>query len=61
MRIVDDEQQRCLGLALGDHAEGGEADQEDIRRIAPGDAKGYLESPALRIRKLIQAVEERKQ
>jgi hypothetical protein len=46
MRIVDDEQQRFLGLALGDHAEGGEADQEDIRRIAPGDAKAI--SRALR-------------
>ena len=36
VRILDDEQQRCLRLALGDHAEGRQADQEDIGRIALG-------------------------
>ena len=36
MRILDHEQQRCLRLALGDHAEGCQADQEDIGRIALG-------------------------
>ena len=61
VRILDDEQQRCLRLALGDHAERRQADQEDIGRIALGDAEGDVESPALRIRKSIQAVEEGQQ
>ena len=61
MRIVDDEQQRCPRRALGEHAEGRQTDQEGIGRIALGVAKSDVERPALRIRKVVQAIEERKQ
>ena len=58
MRVIDHDQQWPRRRALGEHAEGCQADQEDVRRIALDDAEGDVQRSALRIRKLTQAVEE---
>ncbi len=61
MRVLDHKQQRCLHLPLGDHAEGGQANQEEIGRVAVGDPERHIEGPALRIRPVTHPVEEGKQ
>ena len=61
MRILHDEQQGSVRLALGNHAERCQADQEDIGRIALGDPERHVEGLALRIRTVTHPVEEGKQ
>src|SRR5262245_60291270 len=61
MRIVDHQQEGCLRLALRDQAESGQADQEDIGRVALGDTERYVERLSLRIRTVCYPVEEWKQ
>ena len=61
MRILDHEQQRCLRLPLGDHAEGCQADQEEIGRVALGDPERDVEGLALWTRTVTHPVEEWKQ
>ena len=45
----------------GERAEGCQPDEEHIGRIALGDAERDVQGPALRIRKTVEAVEEREQ
>ena len=59
LRILDDEEQRALGLAVGQQAERRQADQEWVRRLAVGPADHGLERCALGLGESVEPVEER--
>ena len=59
--VVDHEEQRRLGCSFCDQPQRRKADQEQVGSVALGNPERRLERAPLRVRKEIQAAEEREQ
>ena len=61
LRVLDEEEQRPLGLGFRQQPEGRQSDQERIRGVAVGEADRRLEGAALRFGQAVARLEKRKQ
>jgi len=57
LRVIDDEEKRCVRRPFCDEPERREADQEQIRSVALGDTERRLEGLSLQVWKEIQTAQ----